>query len=63
MSGGGTAGNCDSGYGCAYARNISWADVTTPLPKLTDPVKVFDQIFAGIEPHRNRHRGGKTPRL
>jgi hypothetical protein len=37
MSAGGTAGNCDSGYGCAYARNISWADVTTALPKLTDP--------------------------
>ena len=50
MSGGSTAGNCDSGYGCAYARNISWADVTTPLPKLTDPVKVFDQIFAGVNP-------------
>jgi hypothetical protein len=50
MSGGSTAGNCDSGYGCAYARNISWADVTTPLPKLIDPVKVFDQIFAGVNP-------------
>jgi hypothetical protein len=50
MSGGSTAGNCDSGYGCAYARNISWADVSTPLPKLTDPVKVFDQIFAGANP-------------
>jgi hypothetical protein len=50
MSGGSTAGNCDSGYGCAYARNISWADVTTPLPKIIDPVKVFDQIFAGANP-------------
>jgi hypothetical protein len=50
MSGGSTAGNCDSGYGCAYARNISWADVTTPLPKVIDPIKVFDQIFAGANP-------------
>jgi len=50
ISGGSTAGNCDSGYGCAYARNISWSDATTPLPKLTDPVKVFDQIFAGVNP-------------
>jgi hypothetical protein len=49
-SGGSTAGNCDSGYGCAYARNISWSDATTPLPKLVDPVKVFDQIFAGANP-------------
>jgi hypothetical protein len=50
MSGGSAAGNCDSGYGCAYARNISWADVSTPLPKIVDPVKVFDQIFAGANP-------------
>jgi hypothetical protein len=50
MTGGSTAGNCDSGYGCAYARYISWSDVTTPLPKLVDPVKVFDQIFAGVNP-------------
>jgi Protein of unknown function (DUF1552) len=50
MSGGSTAGNCDSGYGCAYARNISWSDAMTPLPKLTDPIKVFDQIFAGVNP-------------
>jgi hypothetical protein len=50
MSGGSAAGNCDSGYGCAYARNISWADVTTPLPKIVDPIKVFDQIFAGVNP-------------
>ena len=50
MTGGATAGNCDSGYGCAYARNISWSDAATPLPKLVDPVKVFDQIFAGVNP-------------
>jgi hypothetical protein len=50
MAGGSTAGNCDSGYGCAYARNISWSDATTPLPKLVDPIKVFDQIFAGVNP-------------
>lgn len=49
-SGGSGAGDCDSGYSCAYARNISWVDATTPLPKLTDPAKVFDQIFAGTNP-------------
>lgn len=49
-SGGSGAGDCDSGYSCAYARNISWVDATTPLPKLTDPGKVFDQIFAGTNP-------------
>lgn len=49
-SGGSGAGNCDSGYSCAYARNISWVDATTPLPKVTDPAKVFDMIFAGTNP-------------
>lgn len=50
IDGGGGSGNCDSGYSCAYARNISWADETTPLPKMTDPRQVFDQIFAGVDP-------------
>ncbi len=47
MQAGSTAGNCDSGYSCAYARNISWSGPTTPLPKLTDPAKIFDEIFKG----------------
>jgi hypothetical protein len=50
MDGGSSAGGCDSGYSCAYARNITWADATTPLPKLTNPSQVFDQIFAGFDP-------------
>jgi hypothetical protein len=48
--GGVSSGNCDNGYSCAYARNISWADATTPLPKLTDPKQVFDTIFRGYDP-------------
>jgi hypothetical protein len=51
MVGGGTAGDCDTGYACAYARNISWSSPTTPLPKLVDPAKVFDQLFAGTTPN------------
>jgi hypothetical protein len=47
IDGGGGTGNCDSGYSCAYARNISWSTETTPLPKIVDPAKVFDQLFAG----------------
>ncbi|MGC4090069.1 MAG: DUF1552 domain-containing protein [Polyangiaceae bacterium] len=50
MAGGNTAGDCDSGYSCAYARNISWSTPTTPLPKIIDPAKAFDQIFAGLTP-------------
>ena len=45
MSGGGTSGDCDSGYSCAYARNISWSGPRTPKPKLTDPRAVFDRLF------------------
>lgn len=49
--GGGATGNCDSGYSCAYARNISWADAVTPLPKIVDPAQAFNQLFEGYDPN------------
>ncbi len=49
-TGGATVGDCDSGYSCAYSNNISWADLDTPNPKLTDPALVFDRLFAGTDP-------------
>lgn len=45
--GGANSGVCDSGFGCVYSRNISWAGPTQPLPKLTDPNVAFDLLFAG----------------
>ncbi|XXF77775.1 DUF1552 domain-containing protein [Myxococcaceae bacterium GXIMD 01537] len=48
--GGNGIGNCDSGYACAYARNISWAGPTTPMPKETSPREVFDRLFADFDP-------------
>lgn len=48
--GGDSVGNCDSGYSCAYARNISWASPTTPLGKETNPRAAFDRLFAGFDP-------------
>lgn len=48
IAGGAPVGNCDSGYSCAYTRNISWAGEATPLPKMTDPQQVFDRLFAGF---------------
>jgi hypothetical protein len=40
------AGECDSGYSCAYVSNISWSSETTPMPKTVDPKQVFDRLFA-----------------
>lgn len=48
--GGSNAGGCDGGYSCAYTRNISWANATTPMPKLIEPRAVFDLMFAGFDP-------------
>jgi hypothetical protein len=50
IDGGASGGNCDSGYSCAYSRNISWADAMTPLPKLTSPQVAFDIMFGGYDP-------------
>lgn len=50
IEGGSSIGNCDSGYSCAYSRNISWANATTPLPKLTSPQVAFDLMFGGYDP-------------
>ncbi len=41
------AGNCDSGYSCAYSSNISWSSETTPVGKEVNPKLVFERLFAG----------------
>jgi hypothetical protein len=48
--GGGSTGGCDSGYSCAYSRNISWRSATTPAAKEINPRSVFDRLFAGFVP-------------
>lgn len=50
--GGASVGGCDSGYSCAYARNISWAGPQTPLPKVEEPQLVFDRLFSGYDPNQ-----------
>jgi hypothetical protein len=40
------AGNCDSGYSCAYSSNISWRGESTPNAKETNPYAVFQRMFA-----------------
>lgn len=47
LEAGASAGTCDSGYSCAYVRNISWAGPQKPLPKTVDPQVVFDVLFSG----------------
>ncbi len=42
---GDTAGNCDSGYSCAYVSNISWRTDTTPMPKEINPASLFDRMY------------------
>lgn len=39
------AGNCDSGYSCAYSSNLSWRGESTPNAKECDPKAVFDRLF------------------
>lgn len=39
------AGNCDSGYSCAYSSNVSWRTETTPAAKEIHPRLVFERLF------------------
>lgn len=40
------AGNCDSGYSCAYQANLSWKSESTPMPPEINPRLVFERLFA-----------------
>ncbi len=52
--GGRSAGNCDSGYSCAYSSNLAWRTESTPVAKETNPRLVFERLFAAP--------GGNNPR-
>jgi hypothetical protein len=57
------AGDCDSGYSCAYTNNLAWRSETQPLPPTLDPRALFERLF-GSDAHltpeerarRNRFR-------
>jgi hypothetical protein len=55
-SAGGQAGNCDSGYSCAYSSNLSWRSENTPMPKDINPRSVFERMFGGGDQVKNRAR-------
>jgi hypothetical protein len=40
------AGNCDSGYSCAYSANLSWKSENMPMAKEVNPRLVFERFFA-----------------
>ena len=44
---GAQAGNCDSGYSCAYSSNIAWRASNQPMAKEVDPRMVFERLFGG----------------
>ena len=39
------AGDCDSGYSCAYTNNLAWRSETQPLPPTLDPRVFFEKLF------------------
>ena len=42
---GALAGNCDSGYSCAYSSAISWRAESTPNSKEVNPRVLFERLF------------------
>lgn len=57
------AGDCDSGYSCAYTNNLAWRTETQPLPPILNPRILFERLFgtgAALSPEararQNRYR-------
>ncbi len=57
------AGDCDSGYSCAYTNNLAWKSEKQPLPPVLNPRDLFERLFgddAHLSPEararRNRFR-------
>ncbi len=51
-----TAGECDSGYSCAYSSNLSWRNESSPLPKEINPRIVFERLFGSESDRDNKHQ-------
>ena len=60
---GAQAGNCDSGYSCAYSSNISWRSEASPMAKEVDPRLAFERLFADqLRPSESAEARGKRDR-
>ena len=44
------AGDCDSGYSCAYTNNLAWRSESQPLPPTLDPRVLFERMFGAGQP-------------
>ncbi|MEI9975332.1 MAG: DUF1552 domain-containing protein [Ignavibacteriota bacterium] len=44
------AGDCDSGYSCAYTNNLAWRSETQPLPPTLNPRALFERLFGTGQP-------------
>lgn len=54
------AGDCDSGYSCAYTNNLAWRSETQPLPPILDPRSLFERLFgtgAELSPEAKARQG------
>lgn len=56
------AGNCDSGYSCAYSANMSWRSESTPMAKEIDPRAVFERLFGSGDRLENAESRAKRER-
>ena len=53
------AGDCDSGYSCAYTNNLAWRAEAQPLPPTLNPRALFERLFgddAALSPEARRRR-------
>ncbi len=60
---GGRAGNCDSGYSCAYSSSVSWKTATTPMMKEVNPRLVFERLFGKGAGNAERRKLRNSDRL
>jgi hypothetical protein len=54
------AGDCDSGYSCAYTNNLAWRSDTQPLPPVLDPRALFERLFGTGQPMTPAEKARQT---
>jgi hypothetical protein len=57
------AGNCDSGYACAYVNSISWRSASVPNPPEVNPRSVFERLFGSEEDAANPAARSRNSKL